>query len=303
MLINESMKIAIIVCIYLYHTFVLGLKEVRIQTPMAVKKGDNATLYCLYDLETDPLYIVKWYKSGREFYRFVPQEQPAIKLFPVGNIHVKESESNSTQVTLIDIDVDAAGSFSCEVSVDAPLFQTAVVSGSMNVVELPLQRPVISGLRSKYRVDDVLKLNCSSSYSRPVVNLTWYMNDQNYRKLCIDLDKGVLVIRNEYVEFIVIYMKKKKFLGMIRNSTELEEFKGKNYFFTLHFMAYTQIILKCPCKLVNRPTNTHATQHDTNDIFRGYSLVQLAIRLLSLLTPPLLLQNYGHSSSDPHQHH
>ncbi|OXU25950.1 hypothetical protein TSAR_001728 [Trichomalopsis sarcophagae] len=49
--------------------------------------------------------------------------------------HTKESESNATQVTLTNIDVDAAGSFSCEITVDEPTFQTAVVSGIMNVVE------------------------------------------------------------------------------------------------------------------------------------------------------------------------
>jgi hypothetical protein len=69
--------------------FVLCLKEVRIQTPIAVKKGENTKLYCWYDIEGDPLYIVKWYKSGHEFYRYVPQEKPATKSFPVGNLQIK----------------------------------------------------------------------------------------------------------------------------------------------------------------------------------------------------------------------
>ncbi|OXU25948.1 hypothetical protein TSAR_001726 [Trichomalopsis sarcophagae] len=89
-----------ILCTYIYiytvnfyffwlQAFVIGLKEVRIQTPFAVKKGDSTKLYCLYDTEGDPLYIVKWYKSGREFYRYVPREQPSTKSFPVGNLRIK----------------------------------------------------------------------------------------------------------------------------------------------------------------------------------------------------------------------
>ncbi|XP_011496044.1 PREDICTED: uncharacterized protein LOC105360745 [Ceratosolen solmsi marchali] len=171
------MKVQVLMCTYLCFGFVLGLKEVRIQTPIAVKKGESTKLYCWYDIEGDPLYIVKWYKSGHEFYRYAPQEKPATKSFVVGNLHVKESESNATQVTLINVDVDAAGCFSCEVSADAPSFQTAIASGNMNVVELPFQRPIISGLRNKYRINDVLKLSCSSSYSRPAANLTWYINN------------------------------------------------------------------------------------------------------------------------------
>ncbi|KAL7299192.1 hypothetical protein TKK_0007788 [Trichogramma kaykai] len=158
--------------------FVLCLREVRMQLPISVKKGENAQLHCLYDTEDDPLYIVKWYKSGHEFYRYVPREIPPIKVFPISGMHIEESQSNSTQVTLLNVDIDAAGSYSCEVSADAPSFQTAIAHGVMNVVELPAHRPVISGLRNKYQLNDVVKLNCTSSYSNPPANLTWYINDK-----------------------------------------------------------------------------------------------------------------------------
>lgn len=68
-----------------------GLREVRIQIPTAVKKGDSAILNCWYDTEGDPLYTVKWYKGGREFYRYAPNEIPIFKTFPIGNLTVKVS--------------------------------------------------------------------------------------------------------------------------------------------------------------------------------------------------------------------
>ncbi|OXU25951.1 hypothetical protein TSAR_001729 [Trichomalopsis sarcophagae] len=46
------------------------------------------------------------------------------------------------------------------------------------VAQLPSHRPSISGLRSKYRVNDTLKLNCSLKYSKPAANLTWYINNK-----------------------------------------------------------------------------------------------------------------------------
>jgi len=64
---------------------------VRIHIPTAVKKGDSATLSCCYDTEGDQLYAVKWYKAGREFYRYTPNENPAVKTFPIGNLTVKVS--------------------------------------------------------------------------------------------------------------------------------------------------------------------------------------------------------------------
>lgn len=50
--------------------------------PQAVKRGSNAMLTCNYDMENDTLYSVKWYKGRREFYRYTPKENPAMKVFP-----------------------------------------------------------------------------------------------------------------------------------------------------------------------------------------------------------------------------
>lgn len=62
-----------------------------ITVPIAVRRGDDALLKCNYDLENDTLYSVKWYKGSREFYRYLPKENPAMKLFPLGGIIVDVS--------------------------------------------------------------------------------------------------------------------------------------------------------------------------------------------------------------------
>ncbi|KAH0554212.1 hypothetical protein KQX54_008535 [Cotesia glomerata] len=89
-----------------------------------------------------------------------------------------KTESNATQVTLENLELDAAGEYSCEVSADAPSFHTAIVYATMNVAELPTQRPEIHGLRRKYRIDDTLRVNCTLGRSKPAANLTWYVNDR-----------------------------------------------------------------------------------------------------------------------------
>lgn len=61
---------------------ILGLKDVSVTIPQAVKRGSNALLVCNYDMENDTLYSVKWYKGRREFYRYTPKENPAMKVFP-----------------------------------------------------------------------------------------------------------------------------------------------------------------------------------------------------------------------------
>jgi hypothetical protein len=68
------------------------LKDVRVTVPAAVLKDGTATLFCHFDLEGDSLYSVKWYKGRREFYRFTPKEDPAMKIFPIFGLEVEVSK-------------------------------------------------------------------------------------------------------------------------------------------------------------------------------------------------------------------
>uniref|UniRef100_A0A182NCR8 Ig-like domain-containing protein n=1 Tax=Anopheles dirus TaxID=7168 RepID=A0A182NCR8_9DIPT len=56
--------------------------------PPAVRRGQHATLRCLYDLDDSPLYSVKFYRGLREFYRYSPGQQPSKKIFPFPGINV-----------------------------------------------------------------------------------------------------------------------------------------------------------------------------------------------------------------------
>ena len=40
--------------------------------PGQVILGEMASLHCLYDMEGEELYSVKWYKNGHEFFRYIP---------------------------------------------------------------------------------------------------------------------------------------------------------------------------------------------------------------------------------------
>ncbi|XP_039952943.1 uncharacterized protein LOC120769808 [Bactrocera tryoni] len=152
-----------------------ALSNVSVSIPSAVKRGDNAILICNYNLEYENLYTVKWYRGRREFYRYTPKENPALKIFPAsGGYSVDMAESNATHVFIRN---PTSGKYSCEVSADAPSFNTFLVSGEMEVVELPTQRPVITGIHSRYRLGDVINGNCSSDFSKPAANLSWWIND------------------------------------------------------------------------------------------------------------------------------
>ncbi|BES93342.1 Hypothetical protein NTJ_06151 [Nesidiocoris tenuis] len=160
-------------------TPVHGLRHVRALVPVAVREGDDAVLRCLFDLNGDALYSVKWYKGSRELFRYMPREIPSVKVFPVNGLYdlvIEKSKSNGTHLFLKKVTINLSGRYSCEVSADAPSFRTAFASGDMNIVVVPSSFPVIQGMKPRYKLGDTLEVQCVSKSSRPAANLSWSLN-------------------------------------------------------------------------------------------------------------------------------
>ncbi|XP_049277128.1 uncharacterized protein LOC125760743 isoform X2 [Anopheles funestus] len=157
---------------------VITLKDVRVSVPVAIKRGDNANLICHYDMEGAELYSVKWYKGKREFFRYTPKEIPALKSFVVAGLSVERPLSNGSHLTLMAVEPTATGKYSCEVSADLPSFDTMIVSSEMEVVDVPVTKPLITGIKQFYRIGDVVLGNCTSYNSKPAANLTWLLDDK-----------------------------------------------------------------------------------------------------------------------------
>ncbi|EFN86163.1 hypothetical protein EAI_13636, partial [Harpegnathos saltator] len=194
------------------------LREVSLElVPEVVQRGQEVVLRCHYDLENAPLYSLKWYRGRYEFYRFSPSEDPDTKVFNITGIHVDRGNSNKSQVTLFNVDFPLSGTFSCEVTADAPTFSTAsglknltvvvatvaereaeldcVASGTLarklrkyeifgrplkifgETPSLPGGGPVIASERERYDPGDTLRANCSLPLSRPPVQLSFTLNN------------------------------------------------------------------------------------------------------------------------------
>ncbi|XP_066253769.1 uncharacterized protein [Euwallacea similis] len=155
-----------------------SLKDVDLDIePKVVEYGKESTLRCSYDLESEPLYTVKWYRGQFEFYRYTPNESPCTKIFNVEGLNVDESESNEHQVVLRNIGFSLSGNFSCEVTTDEPAFSAITAVKDMVVVVLPKSPPSLTTDKSFYEDGDMLRANCSSPQSRPAATLTFILNN------------------------------------------------------------------------------------------------------------------------------
>jgi len=141
-------------------------------------RGDQVILECLYDLQGDSLYSVKWYRNGQEFYRHIPTDRPQTVVFRQAGLIVDEYKSTETRIVLRNVDLTRVESLGVKVSGEAPLFQTATHTNVLIVVDLPDEGPQITGTLPLYNPGEVLTANCSSFNSFPSATLNWYINGQ-----------------------------------------------------------------------------------------------------------------------------
>lgn len=79
---------------FLLFTGATGLKDLKINVPPMVRSGDTVTLSCNYDLEGSSLYTIQWFFDSVEFYSYIPDRNPPLKIFDVG---ILVNVSNSSQ--------------------------------------------------------------------------------------------------------------------------------------------------------------------------------------------------------------
>ncbi|XP_050674188.1 uncharacterized protein LOC126971805 [Leptidea sinapis] len=156
----------------------LSLRNVYMAIPEATERGKPVAIKCMYDLENEDLYQVKWYRGDREFYRYSPRDVPPSKVFPIHGIEVDRDESDAMRLTIKAATQEVNGRYTCEVSADAPSFLTAQVHGTLRVVDLPKGDPELNGLKPSYRPGMKLKAECISRDSMPPANLSFFVNNE-----------------------------------------------------------------------------------------------------------------------------
>ena len=68
-----------------------GIRIKNLKIPHHATKGEDVRMECVYDLEADKLYSIKWYRNGHEFYRYIPSDRPRTTIFDRPGINVDVS--------------------------------------------------------------------------------------------------------------------------------------------------------------------------------------------------------------------
>lgn len=171
-----------------------GLSNLRVSVPSIVLRGDTTTFNCSWDMEPrDKVWAVKWYRGNFEIFRYIADEQPPTKVFKLDNFDVDGLLSDGRTLFLRNVNFHNSGSYSCEVVADST-FLTLIKSAHMQVVDLPDEKPRITGIKEKYQIGETLEALCTSWQSHPPANLSWFINEEKARDDYLRPQK----IREEY---------------------------------------------------------------------------------------------------------
>nr|XP_045581119.1 uncharacterized protein LOC123744944 [Procambarus clarkii] len=152
-----------------------GLKIVRVQVPDAVQAGDTVQLHCHFDLETDKLYSLTWWREQHQFYQFTPAAAKTKSKYDTHGIHVDEARSSMNTVVLRNVSLDTAGKYKCEVVADFT-FEKDFQLKDMDVIDVPDRIPMLVAWRGVYSPGEQLVANCTSPGARPAPRLQWLLN-------------------------------------------------------------------------------------------------------------------------------
>ncbi|XP_076274302.1 cell adhesion molecule 2-like isoform X2 [Rhynchophorus ferrugineus] len=157
---------------------VVTLKLLDLRIPTHAIRNQNVRMECNYDLGDETLYSVKWYKDGNEFYRYVPRNMPPSQVFTLLGVTVDLHNSTNNSVVLTSVQLSSTGLYRCEVSGEAPYFETVTDHTHMTVVALPESGPKITGGKPRYQAGDTVNVNCTSGRSKPAAQLNWMINGE-----------------------------------------------------------------------------------------------------------------------------
>jgi hypothetical protein len=115
----------------------MGIKLTSVAVPDLISPGKGFWINCTYDMESMPLYSVKWFKKNNEvkeegvwseIYGYIPNKErmEEQKVYPTRGVQIDLSKSSQGNVYIKSAEEETEGTYKCEVSADAPTFETVL---------------------------------------------------------------------------------------------------------------------------------------------------------------------------------
>ncbi|XP_046388911.1 uncharacterized protein LOC124157886 [Ischnura elegans] len=169
----------------------VGAFHVKLHAPPYVMRGESAVLTCNHSVDRALLHKVEWLKDGdRKLFQFVRGRNPPFRNFSIPGAKLDWSRSNEREIRLTGLELEASGVYSCEVSMETPIYTKPSNDEVITVIQRQAQDPEVWGRKESYEVGESLEVNCTSAPSHPPAHITWLVNGRPISEKFVKFFRG-----------------------------------------------------------------------------------------------------------------
>ncbi|CAF4892907.1 unnamed protein product [Pieris macdunnoughi] len=153
-----------------------------------VGRGGSVRLRCLHDVPPHLLDKVVFLRQGTKIFQYIKNRKPPYRNFTTPGAVLNIALATENSIILQNLELEASGRYSCEVSLETPIYTKASAEKQLTVfqpqkhhprIEVPPREPPPAPLRAR----------CTTAPSAPAPHVTWFINGKKMDELLANSQK------------------------------------------------------------------------------------------------------------------
>ncbi|XP_053612457.1 uncharacterized protein LOC128676393 [Plodia interpunctella] len=164
---------------------VRGHTEVKVELQMErwAARGGSVRLRCVHDVPPHLLDKVVFLRQGTKIFQYIRDRKPPYRNFTTPGAVLNIALATENSIILQNLDFAASGSYSCEVSLDTPIYTKASIERQLTVFHPQKHHPRIDFPTRYLSFGDTLRANCTTAPALPAPHITWFINGKKMNEL------------------------------------------------------------------------------------------------------------------------
>ncbi|XP_073949230.1 uncharacterized protein [Choristoneura fumiferana] len=162
-----------------------GHTEVRVELQMErwAVRGGAVRLRCVHDVPPHLLDKVVFLRHGTKIFQYIRDRKPPYRNFTTPGAVLNIALATENSIVLQNLDFAASGSYSCEVSLDTPIYTKASSEKQLTVFHPQKHHPRIDFPTRFLSSGETLRANCTTAPALPAPHITWFINGKKMDEL------------------------------------------------------------------------------------------------------------------------
>ncbi|XP_026315877.1 uncharacterized protein LOC113227202 isoform X2 [Hyposmocoma kahamanoa] len=139
-------------------------------------RGGSVRLRCVHDVPPHLLDKVVFLRHGTKIFQYIRDRKPPYRNFTTPGAVLNIALATENSIILQNLDFAASGTYSCEVSLDTPIFTKASSEKQLTVFHPQKHNPRIDFPMRYLSSGETLRANCTTAPALPAPHITWFIN-------------------------------------------------------------------------------------------------------------------------------